>query len=363
MFTKFGVTAVILCSCVAISFAQSPTGSVTHERESQEPAEIANVPSPSATRVSPQSVPASERPGKRPKYDLTRIGSRGIGSGINTYSLEREARLGRRLAEEYQQTARLVRDPLINEYVMNLTNRLAEHSDTPMPFIVKIIDSDNSNAVAFPGGYLFVDAGLILATEDEAQLAGVIAHEIAHIVARHATRAQSKRFLIEMAAIPLSFSGPWGITAGLAGPISSAKFSRDAENEADLLGLQYMYSAGYDPGELLRLLENLSAGQPKERNPRVLRILIDAPAIQDRLAGITRFISTMLPPKDAYVVNTSEFDAAKNHLFDLGNYLGGKAREGIRPRLRSSRSPRPAIKPVPSNKAAPYGELKSAFNR
>lgn len=286
------------------------------------------------------AIAASAQTPNNPKYDLTRIGARGIGTGVNTYSAEREARLGQRMADVVASQARLVRDPLVNEYLTNLVNRLAEYSDMPMPYTVKIVDSDQTEAYAFPGGHMFVNSGLILATEDEAQLAGVLAHEIAHVAARHATRIKSKSFLMNLVSVPLSFAGPLAYSAGMATPIYAAKFARDAENEADLLGLQYMYSAGYDPAEFVKLFEKLTTHQRRLWNPRVLRAMVPEPAPQDRLANATEIVSRMLPPKSDYIVSTSEYDAARARLLELGNYQGKKGADGTRPRLRKPRVPR-----------------------
>ena len=361
MFKTFGLNAVLICSCFGAAFAQSAADSDLTKSELPEPAASTNASDAAAAAAT--TAAAAPRKGKPSKYDLDRIGSRGVGSGINTYSLERESRLGRRLADEFQHGSRLVQDPLVREYVSSLTRKLSAYSDAPMAFTVEVVDSDEVNASGLPGGYLFVDAGLILATEDEAQLAGVLAHEIAHVAARHATRNRSKRFLVDVASFPLSFAGPVGYTAaGLAGPLSSAKFSRDAENEADLLGLQYMYSAGYDPGEFIRLFEHLTAGQREQRNPRVLRVLIDAPAVQDRLVRVNRLVSTVLPPKQSYVINTSEFDAAKNRLFELANYQGRNRRDGMRTRLRMPRGSGLLMsKPVPSDTSSDREKSKLAF--
>ena len=289
-----------------------------------------------ATTISP----AFAQNTKNAKYDLSKIGNRGIGSGVNTYSAEREARLGQKMADTVLSEARVVRDPLVNGYVTSLVNRLAEHSDMPMPYTVKIVDSDQAEAYAFPGGYIFVNSGLILATDGEAQLAGVLAHEIAHVAASHATKIKSKNLLLNIASIPLSFAGPAGYTAQMAVPIYATKFARDAENEADLLGLQYMYSAGYDPAEFVKLFEKLTTYQRKLWNPRVLRALVPEPAPQDRLAKAVAIVSVMLPPKDNYIVSTSEFDTARARLLDLGNYQGKHGEDGSRPRLRKPRLPR-----------------------
>ncbi len=275
----------------------------------------------------------------KPKYDLNKIGVRGIGSGLNTYSLEREARLGQRMAESVTQEVRLVRDPVVVAYVTQLTNRLAQHSDMPMPYTVMVVDSDQTEAFSLPGGFMFVDTGLVLATEDEAQLAGVIAHEVAHVAARHATRLKSRSFLVNLASIPLSFAGPLAYTAGTAAPIYTAKFAREAEYEADLLGLQFMYAAGYDPAEFVRFFERLTADQRKLWNPRLLAMMVPEPSAKARLAKVTAIVSSTLPPKDDYIVSSSDYEAAKARLLSLGNYQGKSIDDDGRPRLRKPHVP------------------------
>ena len=186
---------------------------------------------------------------KNPEHDPDQIGSRDVGKGINFYSMERELGLGKEMAQETERQAKMVDDPAVTEYVNRLIQTVANNSDAKVPFTIKVVDSDEVNAFALPGGFMFVNTGLILKADNEAELAGVLAHEIAHVAARHGTRQATRGRLVNYSTIPLIFMGGWAGYAvrqavGLAVPLGFLKFSRNMEAEADLLGLHYMYRAG-----------------------------------------------------------------------------------------------------------------------
>lgn len=255
------------------------------------------------------------------KYDLTRIGSRGVGGGLDFYSLEKEVALGRELADEVERESRLFTDPQVNEYINRLTQNLVRNSDAKVPFRVKVIENDEVNAFALPGGFFYVDTGLILAADNEAGMAGVLAHEIAHVAARHATKNATKQQLFNLASIPLIFlGGPAGYAArqvlGIAMPMSFLKFSRDAEREADLLGLEYDYQTGYDPEEFIRLFEKLKI-RDKENKNFIARAFSTHPMTADRIKRAQKEIAQHLPAREEYVVDTSEFQAIKKRVEDL----------------------------------------------
>ena len=252
------------------------------------------------------------------KYDITRIGNRGVGGGMNFYSLEKEQRLGRELSMQVEQQSRLVRDKVIEEYVNRLGQNLVRNSDAKVPFTIKVVDNDEVNAFALPGGFFYVNTGLILAAENEAELAGVMAHEIAHVAARHATKNATKNEIWNLASIPLIFiGGPVGYAvqqaAGLAVPMSFLKFNRDAEREADLLGLQYEYASGYDPASFVQFFEKIQA-RDKDKPNFISKAFSSHPMTADRVRRAQEAIQMMLPPKDEYVVDTSEFQQIKARL-------------------------------------------------
>lgn len=256
------------------------------------------------------------------KYDVSRIGSRGIGGGMNLYSIDKELKLGRELAAETDAELQFLRDPVVNEYVNRIAQDLASHSDAKVPFTVKVVDSDEVNAFTLPGGFLYVNVGLLLASNDEAELAGVMAHEIAHVAARHATKNVTRRQLFNLASVPLLFVGGGAVNvitqvAGIAEPISFMKFNRNAEREADLLGLEYAYAAGYDPTEFVHFLERMQKISREKKTPFIIRLFSTHPMTDDRIRRAQDEVATMLPAKTCYVLTTSEFEDIKAHFVQL----------------------------------------------
>src|SRR6266852_5007788 len=176
---------------------------------------------------------------KDKKKDPEEIGNRDVGKGINFYSLEKEIGLGKQLAQDVERQAKIIDDPIIAEYVSRVGQNLVRNSDAKVPFTIKVIDSEDVNAFALPGGFFFVNSGLILKADTEAELAGVMAHEIAHVAARHGTRQASRGTIANLATIPLIFMGGWtgyGIrqAASVAIPVGFLTFSRGFESEADM---------------------------------------------------------------------------------------------------------------------------------
>ena len=257
---------------------------------------------------------------KNDKKDVSKIGDRNVGGGINLWSLEREVAMGKQLAQMVEQSARLVQDPVVNEYVDRVAQNLVRHSDAKVPFTIKVIDSDELNAFALPGGFFFINSGLILAADEEAEMAGVMAHEIAHVTARHATKNATKAQIAQWAMIPLIIFGPagwagYGIYQGLnfGLPLAFLKFSRNAEREADFLGLQYMYAAGYDPTAFISFFEKVRELERK-RPGSVPKIFASHPPTKDRVASAQQEIASLLPARDEYVVTSSEFDRIRQRL-------------------------------------------------
>lgn len=253
-----------------------------------------------------------------PKKDPDQIGTRAVDKGLNWYSIPRELALGKQLALEVQRQSKIVDDPVISEYVNRLSQNLARNSDSKFPIQTRVIDDESLNAMSLPGGYLFVNTGLILASDSEAELAGGIAHEIAHIAARHGTRQATRDQMAQLSTIPLIFMGGWPGMASQMGaraiaPLGSRKLDRDFENEADLLGLQYLYKTGYDPAAMVDLLEQIEALQTRRPN-RIALLVSTHPVTSDRIIAVQKDIETLLQPRPQYVVSTSEFANVKARL-------------------------------------------------
>lgn len=260
------------------------------------------------------------------KDDVDAIGNRTVGKGSklgNWYSLESEIRIGKEFAQQVEQNVKLVRDPVVNEYVNRIGQNLVRNSDARVPFTIKVVDDDSINAFALPGGFLYVNSGLILAADEEAELAGVMAHEIAHVAARHGTRQMTRGQLANFATIPLIFVGG-GLgyalqsAAGLALPLTFMTFSRSFEAEADYLGVQYMYKTGYDPQAFLAFFEKVQA-QEKEKPGRLAKAFATHPQTPDRITKTQEEIYRILPARPQYLVTTSEFDEVKARLASLEN--------------------------------------------
>ena len=304
----------------------------------QDPAPPPSSPSPSASQSDAQAsqpkasqdkppIPQKDKPDVKAgsKQDVDAIGNRGVGKGVNFYSLEREMALGKGLAQEVERSSKLIDDPVVTEYVNRVGQNLVRNSDAKVPFTIKVIDSDVVNAFALPGGFFYVHSGLILRADSEAELAGVMAHEIAHVAARHGTKNATKGEIAQMATIPLILLGPggwagYGLYEGLnfAIPMSFLKFSRDAEYEADYLGLQYMYKAGYDPNAFVTFFEKVEAEE--KRQPGTMpKFFSTHPPTPERVVSIQKEIGNVLPARDQYIVTTSEFDTVKSRLRRIEN--------------------------------------------
>jgi predicted Zn-dependent protease len=272
-------------------------------------------------------IPQKDKPDVKAgsKQDVDAIGNRGVGKGVNFYSLEREMALGKSLAQEVERSSKLIDDPVVSEYVNRVGQNLVRNSDAKVPFTIKVIDSDVVNAFALPGGFFYVHSGLILRADAEAEVAGVMAHEIAHVAARHGTKNATKGEIAQMATIPLILLGPggwagYGLYEGLnfAIPMSFLKFSRDAEYEADYLGLQYMYAAGYDPNAFVTFFEKVEA-EEKRQPGTVPKFFSTHPPTPERVVSIQKEIGNVLPARDQYIVTTSEFDTVKSRLRRIEN--------------------------------------------
>jgi beta-barrel assembly-enhancing protease len=275
---------------------------------------------------------------KDKKKDPDEIGSRDVGKGVNFYSIEKEIGLGKGLAQEIERQAKIIDDPVIAEYVNRVGQNLVRNSDAKVPFTIKVIDSEEVNAFALPGGFFFVNSGLILKADTEAELAGVMAHEIAHVAARHGTRQATRGQVVNLATIPLIFMGGWAgygarQAASVAIPIGFLSFSRGFEAEADLLGLEYMYKTGYDPGAFTDFFEKIESLERKKPGT-MSKIFSTHPPTGERIKNSQKNIQEILKAKPEYVVTTSEFNDVKARLLALHNRRKVDDKDLNRPRLR-----------------------------
>jgi predicted Zn-dependent protease len=254
------------------------------------------------------------------KDDPAQIGNRDVGKGINLYSIEREMALGKQLAQEVQRQAKVVDDPLISEYINRIGQNLVRNSDAKVPFTFQLIEGDSPNAFALPGGYIFVYTGLIKVADEEDELAAALAHEIAHVAARHMTKQATKSEIVNIASIPAGVilgGGLAGIAARQGGnfgiPAVFLHFTRKDEAEADYLGLQYLYAAGYDPNGAISIFEKLESLQRKKPGT-VARIFSTHPMDADRIQKAEGEINRILPARGEYVINTSEYRDMRERL-------------------------------------------------
>ena len=304
------------------SIAQTDAKKIESEKDKKSKESTAAKPAPT-----PNNKPLSD------KENPAMIGKRNINKGTDKFfgwlggSREKEMQIGRQLALEIEQQEKLVTDPVITEYVNRVGQNIVLHSDAKVPFTIKVIDSDEVNAFALPGGFFFVNRGLILAADNESELAGVMAHEIAHVTARHAMENSGKGSLINYGmlatiilgvpvAAPIINNGG-GILAGLA----SLKFSRGAEEEADRLGVQYLYAAGYDPTGMATMFEKL-ASQNKKKPGTIAKLFSTHPQSTDRRDSSLQLVARF-PEKEEYVISTSEFQRVKGYLLKITNAKAG----------------------------------------
>ena len=342
-------------SSSALAQNQNPTSSTPSAgQQPGTPPADSSQPAPADTAAPPptdstSAPPAATAPAAQPnvkaggKDDVDSIGNRKMGGkGLgNWYSLEKEIQMGKELSMQVDSSVKLVKDPVVNEYINRIGQNLVRNSDAKVPFTIKVIDDDSVNAFALPGGFLYVNSGAILAADEEDELAGVMAHEIAHVAARHATREMTRANWANIATIPLIFVGG-GLgyavrtAASLMLPMTFMKFSRGFESEADHLGIEYMYKAGYDPNGLVSYFEKVQAMEKKR--PGALAKAFDShPQTPDRIAATQHEIATILPARDQYLVDTSEFEDVKARLAAIENKRKlNEDKDNSRPSLRRS---------------------------
>ncbi len=293
---------------------------------------------PDTTKTKTQATTPDGK--KKPaKKDPDQIGNRDVGKGMNFYSLEKEIALGKSLATDIERQAKIVDDPMIAEYVSRVGQNLVRNSDAKVPFTIKVVDSEDVNAFALPGGFFYVNTGLIMAAESESELAGVMGHEIAHIAARHGTKQATRGTLANLATIPLMFTGfGWTSMAIRQGvsiliPLAFLQFSQAQERESDILGLQYMYKAGYDPTSFVDFFEKLQARE-KRKPGTMSKVFSSHPPTAERVTDAQKNIGEMLTARPDYVVTTSEFNDVKARLMALNGRRKATPEDPNRPRLK-----------------------------
>jgi predicted Zn-dependent protease len=283
------------------------------------------------------------------KDDPSQIGDRDVGKGVNCYSIEKEIAMGKQMAAEVQRQAKMLDDPIITEYVNRVGQNLVRNSDAKVPFTFQVIDDETLNAFALPGGFIFVHTGLIHTAETEAEMASAMAHEIAHVAARHMTRQACRAQIAKIASIPLIMLGglPGYVirqSAGMAIPMTFLSFSRGFEAEADYLGLQYLYAAGYDPNASIDMFEKMMSLE-KRKPGSIAKAFSTHPLNQDRLKKTQAEIDKILPQKAEYIVNTSEYMEVRGRVLAMEN----------RRKMRSTEkdSNRPVLRRTPGSGSAP----------
>jgi predicted Zn-dependent protease len=344
--SKAALTAVLL------TFGFAAPASFSQDQGGAKPSDgTPDTAAPKGTATSPPlAEPADPDKVKHEggKTDVDAVGNRNVGckTGLgNWYGVEKQIAMGKQYSQQVESTVKLVQDPVVSEYVNRLGQNLVRNSDAQVPFTIKVIDSDDINAFALPGGFFYVNSGLILAADEEAELAGVMAHEIAHVAACHAARENTRGNLMNMASIPLIFvGGAIGYAgyeaAGLALPMTFLHFSRGFEAEADYLGLQYMYKSGYDPQAFISFFEKVQA-QEKKKPGTLAKAFSTHPQTPDRIAKSQEEIAQILPARNQYVVSTSEFDDVKGRLAAIENRhkVLDKKDDGKKPSLRRTSTP------------------------
>jgi predicted Zn-dependent protease len=334
----FGALAVAQDQSSPDLAASPATDSTTGASATPAPTTTTPVPVTPPATIPPAVAPSAVTPPDQPLpqaaktyhdgslRDIDAIGNRKVGCdrGIgNWYSLEKQIEMGQEYAHQVESTTKLVTDPEITEYVNRIGQNLVRNSDAQVPFTIKVVDTDDINAFALPGGFFYVDSGLILAADNEAELAGVMSHEIAHVAACHLARENTRGQLMQLASIPLIFVGG-GIgyaaqsLASLAIPMGFLKFTRSFESEADFLGVEYLYRAGYDPQALTSFFEKIKAME-KHKPGTLAKTFETHPQTPDRIAKTQQEINTLLPPEPLYKLDTSEFQDVKVRLAQLEN--------------------------------------------
>jgi predicted Zn-dependent protease len=331
--TKFFVAGLLAAAlAVPCAYAQEQSADKNAKQGSQADAN---------TTGNRETGKAADYSGWREKWaNVDAIGERNPCAGLNFYSLEKQIAIGKQVAQQVERSSRLVDDPVVVDYVNRVGQNLVRNSDAKVPFTFKVIDSDVVNAFSLPGGFTFVNSGLILRASNEAELAGVIGHEISHVIACHGAKQETKAQIAQMAMIPVAIMLPYGWAGygiyeglNLAVPLAFLRFSREDEAQADFLGLEYMYKAGYDPNAFVSFFEKIEA-EDKRHPGTIPKIFATHPPTPARVEAAQKEIATILPARPEYIVTTSDFDRVKARLqaYEAGRKVQEK--QSNRPTLR-----------------------------
>ena len=325
-------------------------------------------PVPLEAKVGPNGVVQGVKPGS--ENDVSAVGTRNIGGrGLgNWYSVNTEIGEGKQYSVELEKSTKFINDPVVTEYVNRIAQNLVKNSDAKIPFTVKVIDSDEVNAFALPGGFFFVNSGLILNADTEAEMAGVMAHEISHVIAHHAVREQTRQNYAQFGTIPLIFVGGglgYGLyeAANIGVPLTFLQFSREFEAQADFLGTQYLYRAGYDPQALVTFFEKIQ-NLEKQKPGLVARAFETHPATPDRIGKTQDEIATLLPARSEYLETTSEFDDVKARLARIENKRKLEDKKtGNKPTLRKASTQDPNATPNANDPNAAPGDDRPTLHK
>ncbi len=353
---RFLTVAALALILVSLGFAQSQTSAPADPNATtpNAPANAtSNPPAPDTSTPAPPDKPDKNAPPPGSLNNVDAIGNRNVGcnKGLgNWYSLDKQVAMGRQYSQQVEHGAKMVSDPVVTEYINRLGQNLVRNSDAKVPFTIKVIDTDEVNAFALPGGFFYVNSGLILAADNEAELAGVMAHEIGHVAACHVAREQTRGNIVNLASIPLIFvPGGWAVyegtqaALGIGVPLAFMKFSRNFEAEADFLGMEYMYKAGYDPQSFISFFEKIEA-QEKKKPGTLAKAFASHPMTPDRVASAQYEMKNVLPARPEYIVDTSEFQQVKGRLASLENRhkVQNDKDNGSRPTLRRATADNPS---------------------
>lgn len=256
-------------------------------------------------------------PGLTARADRTQIKP-----GFNLFSPQQDIDLGQKYSHEVERQLSMCNDPRVDTYLNTLGKRLAAHSPgAPYPYQYKCVNDMAINAFALPGGFIYINRGVIELTDDEGQLAGVMAHETSHVALRHSTNQLTKLYAAE---IPLALLGGFMGNSTIASVLTQLgvqngmqliflRFSRTDESQADILGTQILYDADYDPRAMAQFFEKIEA----ESKSRPIEFLSDHPSPENRVQGVQEEVQRLGGPPPNYKTDSPEFQEIKRMVHAL----------------------------------------------